>query len=359
MASRPTRTNSSAGGRVRVFKLATLVIAIALSLLAAEIGLRAYGYRPWTNVSYLDVPLMFSPDAELGWRSKPGKYLFSDIPAIHTTIWPGGFRATAPSRTPRPHPIVLLGGSFMQGWAVSDSKTCGDKLQQAFPSTEILNLGAGAYGTYQSLLVLERYLAESNASPSLVIYGFGFFHESRNVAAYEWVKMLSSISQLGAIAVPYVTFGIDGDLKRNPPITYPDWPLKRQLALVALLQDSYAKLDSRTRSADATRATQLLITEMASTARASGADFLVAYFSAASTRLKNSYVSVLEGEQIWSTDCTLPGHGSRGYTVPGYEHPNALTNADWATCLESAIRARSQNVTHSSPYFLRGRKSKS
>ena len=239
MALRPKEAMKSVGcvGQRSAINLATLVIAVALSIGAAEIALRALGYRPWKNVSYLETPLMFSPDPEIGWRSEPGEYLFSDIPAIHTTIWPGGFRATAPTRTPRPNPIVLVGGSFMQGWAVSDSKTCGDRLQATFPSTEVLNLGTGAYGTYQSLLALERFLAESKASPSLVIYGFGDFHASRNVASHEWVKALSMMSQLGTIAVPHVSFGSDGDLKRNPPVSYPDWPLKRQLASVALLQD--------------------------------------------------------------------------------------------------------------------------
>ncbi len=342
MALRTNSSKRSIGefGLGSLVNLATLGIAVALSIGVAEIVLRALGHSPWTNISYLETPLMFSPDSEIGWRSKPGKYLFSDIPAITTTIWPGGFRATAPSRTPRPHPIVLVGGSFMQGWAVTDSKTCGDRLQVAFPSTEILNLGTGAYGTYQSLLVLERYLAESNASPSLVIYGFGYFHESRNVAAYEWVKALSMLSQLGAVAVPYVSFDSRGGLERNPPASYPDWPLKRQLALIALLQDGYAKLQSRSRSTNATRATQLLIAEMAKTARESGADFLVAFFAAGSSQLKQNYVNFMEREQIWNTDCSLPGHGSVRYTVPGYDHPNALTNSDWASCLERTIRQK-------------------
>jgi hypothetical protein len=342
MAPHPTKTKGADAGfyRGRVLNLATLVAAVCISLAAAEFGLRTVGYNPWVNVSYLDVPLMFSPDSELGWRSKPGEYPFSDIPAIRTTIWPGGFRATAPTRTPRPHPILLLGGSFMQGWAVTDSETCGDRLQEAFPSVEVLNLGTGAYGTYQSLLTLERYLAESNAPPSLVIYGFGFFHESRNVAAYEWVKMLSSISQLGAISVPYVSFDSDGNLTRNPPVSYPDWPLKRQLASVALAQDAFAKISSRKRTSAATRATQLLIGEMAGTARAAGADFLVAYFSSSSKQARRDYANFMDSERIWSIDCTRPGHGGLRHTVPGYDHPNALTNADWASCLESAIREK-------------------
>jgi len=340
MASRSMGVKGSADsvGRARVLKLATLVISVAFSLAAAEFCLRALGYRPWTNDIYLDVPLMFTPDTELGWRSKPGEYQFSEIPAIRTTIWPGGFRATAPQRTPRPHPIVLIGGSYMQGWAVTDTKTCGDRLQQAFPSTEILNLGTGAYGTYQSLLALERFLAESDTPPSLVIYGFGYFHESRNVAAYDWVKFLSTISQLGAIDVPYVSIGSNGSLERNPPVAYPDWPLKRELALVALLQDAYAQRSSRKRSADATQATQLLISEMANIVRASGAEFLVAFLSPGTRTMRWDYLEFMENEKIRNTDCTRPGHDSRRYIEIAFGHPNELMNADWASCLEKAIR---------------------
>jgi hypothetical protein len=283
---------------------------------------------------------MHTPDSELGWRNEPAEYVFGDVATIRMTFWPGGFRATAPQRTPRPHPILLLGGSYAQGWAVSDAETFGYKLQEAFPSTEVVNLGTAGYGTYQSLLALERFLQDSNTTPSLVIYGFVLFHEHRNVATHDWLKMLSSVSDLDAVQVPYVSLGSDGSLERNSPVSYPDWPLKRRLASVALLQDAYAKLASRKRSAQATKITMLLLTEMANVALGSGADFLVAFLSTGSSdspRLKRTYVDFLQGMRIRSVDCTDHGYGPR-FRVPSYGHPNALVNAYWADCIEGAIR---------------------
>lgn len=342
MAAHPPQAKRSAGavGRDTAFKLATLVLALALSLGAAEIGLRALGYTPWRNAPYPQVPLMHTPDSELGWRNEPAEFVFGEEATIHMTFWPGGFRATAPQRTPRPDPILLVGGSFTQGWAVSDSETFGYQLQDAFPSTEVLNLGTGGYGTYQSLLSLERFLEDSDTSPSLVIYGFAFFHQQRNVATHDWLKMLSSVAELDAVHVPYVSLGSDGRLQRNSPVSYPDWPLKRRLASVALLQDAYARLASRKRSTQTTEITLQLLMEMAKLARGAGSDFLVVWLSdgsGSSPRLKRAYLDFLQGMRIRNVDCTGYGTGPQ-FRVPTYGHPNARVNAYWAQCIERAIR---------------------
>ena len=58
---------------------------------------------------------------------------------------------------------MVLGCSFVQGWALSDEETFAWKLQERFVRARVLNFGTAGYGTTQSLLALERYLEEPGA----------------------------------------------------------------------------------------------------------------------------------------------------------------------------------------------------
>jgi hypothetical protein len=315
-----------------------LAVALVLSLGAAEITLRLLGFTPLAKPPSPDVPLMHEPDPELGWRNEPGEYVFGD-PAIRMTMWPGGFRATAPERVPRGRPILMLGGSFVQGWAVSDAETSGWALQQAFPETEVLNLGTGGYGTYQSLLALERFLEESSTPPSLVIYGFAVFHQARNVASTKWLRMLAGLSHHGPVDVPYASLDADGGLVRNPPLGYPDWEPVRRLATVAQLQEAYVKLrGGRRRVAQSQKVTERLMVEMARVTRGAGADFMVVALSNLARKKKQSYLIFLRREGIAVADCAHPGEGDPALSVPLYGHPNARANAYWTKCIIDRIR---------------------
>jgi lysophospholipase L1-like esterase len=104
-------------------------------------------------------------DRLLGWRPKPGRYVYpvgveAKTP-IRFTILADGSRVTAGERENRVRPVLVLGDSFTQGWAVSDEETYAWKLQERFPTARFVNYGTAGYSTYQSLLRLKVALKQS------------------------------------------------------------------------------------------------------------------------------------------------------------------------------------------------------
>ena len=175
-------------------RLAFATLAVGMGMLAAlviaEIALRSSGHEPWKEFDgHLDMPRMHEPDPDLGWRSKEGRYVFGTTP-IHMTFWPDHTRATAAAPVRADAAVVVLGCSFVQGWALSDEETFAWKLQERFARARVLNFGTAGYGTTQSLLALERYLEERKRThgaaaakgPLIVVYGFSDFHTSRSIA---------------------------------------------------------------------------------------------------------------------------------------------------------------------------------
>ena len=94
---------------------------------------------------------MHEPDPELGWRNKEGRYVFGN-PPIHMSFGADHARATAPAPVTAGPTILVLGDSFVQGWAVSDEETFVWRLQQQFPRVRFVNLGSSGYGVTQPLL---------------------------------------------------------------------------------------------------------------------------------------------------------------------------------------------------------------
>jgi len=211
---------------------------------------------------------MQEPDPKLGWRNLSGRYVFGNSEAIEMTFWPGGLRATGPEPLARERQVLVLGGSFTQGWAVSDAETYAYRLQEAFPGVEVRNLGTAGYGTLQALLSLERALEAAPRAPALVLYGFNDFHDTRNVATAQWLRMLSRVSQLGTVRTPYASLDADGGLIRHPPVRYPDWPLKRRLAAVALLEEWLTEVSGIARSQSAVAVTEALLLERIGSSKA-------------------------------------------------------------------------------------------
>ena len=248
-------------------RLAFATLALGMGMLAAlviaEIALRSSGHKPWKEFDgHLDMPRMHEPDPDLGWRSKEGRYVFGTTP-IHMTFWPDHTRATAAAPVRADAAVVVLGCSFVQGWALSDEETFAWKLQERFARARVLNFGTAGYGTTQSLLALERYLEERKRThgaaaakgPLIVVYGFSDFHASRSIAEASWLKTLAQGSR-GQGATPYATLGGDGELQLHPPKTYPAWWLHRRLATVATLEELWASFDAMKRTSQANAVTR-------------------------------------------------------------------------------------------------------
>ena len=116
----PEGVGSAVLGRVVL-----LVLTLSVSLLVAEGFLRTLGFTPWTLAAIReDEPTLHEPHPTLGWRNKVGQYV---VPAydplgedIYVTFLEDGLRRTAPGLSANAeHEIVVVGGSFTQGWAIS------------------------------------------------------------------------------------------------------------------------------------------------------------------------------------------------------------------------------------------------
>jgi hypothetical protein len=223
-----------------------------------------------------------------------------------------------------------------QGWTLSDDETYAWKLQERFSDLEVSNYGTGGYGTYQSLLLLERLLSNPGFAPALVIYGLATFHEDRNVAGWYWLKLLSLYSHRGHIEVPYCDLDpATGWLRRHQPEAYPAWPLKRLLATVALAEEAFSRLESERRILQRRAVTEQLLLEMSGLCRKKGIPFLVALLVREPGA--GDYRAFLQESGVRYADCLHPKYGTPEFTAVRDGHPNELMNEFWASRIALAI----------------------
>ena len=321
-----------------VFTLVAVLLTVTVTLVLGEALLRLNGHGPWRyETRDIDEPIVHEPDPLLGWRNKAGRY---EIPAydgsgaeIPVTLLPGGTRTTGGVGDGKDRPsLIVVGGSFTQGWGVGDSETYTFKLQHRFPGIEVLNYGTGAYGSYQSLLVLEREIPKR--PPAWVIYGFFLHHEVRNVAPAAWLETLNRFSRRNHVALPFATIGDDGVLRRHPPESYLELPLREQLALSAFVEKHLMRRRTKGRARNRREVTERLILEMQAVAREHGSEFAVLVL-AAPDDARRHYRSFLNEHRVRTLDCVVPFTPETVVPVDG--HPNGRMHAIWARCIAAGL----------------------
>jgi hypothetical protein len=329
--------------RTWIFSIATVILVIFLALVGAEAMARtAIAVRQTRPPLDDGLPVLQEPDAVLGWRNKAGSVVWPGQGEdggkdIRMTFWADGLRATAPApELDRPH-VVVIGCSYTQGWAVTDQETYPWRLQMEFPSHAFLNFGTAGYGTYQSLLALERYFAAGHDSPAVVIYGFIDVHEERNVAPAGWLKALATASRAGTLSVPFVSIGADGALERHRLDRANSWPLRSHLASVALLEDRVLEFRTRGRLGQRREVTDRLLLELQRVTRDHGSRLLVVILE--SRDEPKAHVMAFTAQRgIEAVDCTVPNQEM--LQSPGYSHPDRRINAIWARCIGERLRGR-------------------
>ncbi len=336
--------------RTLLFAATTFILSVVIVLVMAEGLLRVCGYRPWRAGSWATnrEPTMNEPVAGLGWQSKPGAYRYpaykEGLDDISITIWEDSSRATAAQPTRRDDRVFLMGGSFTFGAAISDDETFGWRLQEAMPAVEIRNYATVAYGTYQSLLKLERVLDEAgDARPGVVVYGFYINHEIRNVCTANWLLGLSRLSHRNLVHVPFCSMTTGGALVRRDPDRFPQWPAKRYLATVTFGEEMFARYQRSDRKAQARAVTEALMLEMNALCRVKGIALVVVLLEMDASS-KASYAGVLERAEINVVDGTRADFLDESMKVPREGHPNGRMHAYWAECLEPEIRGRIEAV---------------
>jgi len=326
----------------------TLLLVVggaAFAVMLVEAYLRISGSAP-----ALDPPPavvlsgLHVPDAVLGWRNRPGEHVmrrpWGQPGTLRVTFLPDGSRTTGPAPARVVAEIVVIGCSFTQGWGLDDAETFPWLLQQRLPDTRVRNFGTGAYGTYQSLLRLERVLESPSPVPRLVVYGFADFHEQRNVAAQAWVRTLAAGSG-GTARVPYCLLDRDGGVRRMAPLGRGTWPFYRALAAVRLFEDRVEAWDAPLRERQGRPVTQALLAEMERVARGAQARLVVVELAVRSTATKGSYAVYAREQGIDLVDCTSAAFNRMDprLRLPDM-HPNATMNRDWAECIERELRSR-------------------
>lgn len=320
-------------------RAAAILLGVCLGVAAMEVALRASGATPRRHlIVQTNEPLLLEPDPQLGWRAIPGRHVIAPYsphgPEVHMTILSDGTRITGADPDAR-DTLLLVGCSFTQGWAVSDEETFAWRLQQRFPDLKVVNGGVGAYGTYQALMVMERFLA-AHDPPRTIVYGLMEEHEPRNVAAVGWLLLLSSASKNGVVSVPYCTLDPSGRLLRHAPAAYPNWPLAQHSALVAALERRYAELVAGGRVPQQRAVTEQLLLEMQRVAEQHGSRFGVVLLHA-SPAAKEHYAGFLQRHGIDFVDCAFPIDAAT--RVRGDAHPNGLMHGRYADCIARKIEA--------------------
>jgi hypothetical protein len=315
-----------------------VLLGVGLGLGAVEAWLRVTRPAAWQSSDlFARAPLMYEPDAELGWDLKPGRYIVPpysasgrdasvSVLANRTRATAAGVRAGAPA-------VAFLGCSFTFGAAIRDEETFPWLLHQRFSAARILNYGRGGYGTYQALLLMERILAAPDP-PRLIVYGLADFHARRNVADPSWLRSLDVTSHDGSVATPYATLDDAGRLVRHSPVSHPRWPLRAYLSTMAFLEERHAEQGAAERIAQAVPVTQEVLLEMDRLARRHGVRFVVVLLHAAPSA-QAEYTAFLEKHQIDVVDCLVPLRPA--LQVPNEGHPNGRANLRWASCLEKNL----------------------
>jgi len=319
---------------------------------AVDLSSRAKGKRRLfatvTLVVSLVVATMHEPDAVLGWRNRPGSYVIPRyLPSgqdIHVTLEEPGRRRTRATATASPDgAMVLVGDSYAVGWALNDEDTFAWKLQERFPALDVLNYGTAGFGTYQSLLMLERVLPTVDR-PRLVLHNFIEAHELRNAAPDSWLEDLARLSRRGHVRVPRATLDENGKLVRHPPEGYIELPFRERSALVNTLGRAFMHFRTLGRLSTKRAVTEQILLEMDRVAEKSGAELLVVLLRA-SPKGRKHYLHFLSKHGVAVVDCIR--EMTKDDLVPGEGHPNARMNTLWAECIAPAVAARLGHETES------------
>jgi hypothetical protein len=305
--------------------LVSLIVALGLG----EGGLRLVGYAPYAPAATAPAEQRWSrPDPDLGWTSKPGRFLAGEPGNAPMNFDAAGHRTTPPGKPGAPR-IDIVGDSITQGYAVADDETFAWRLAESRPDLAIVNLGVGGYGTAQTLLTMEKRRADP---PSLFVYGFFGDHQYRNVAHLGWIRALRDADGHN-IVPPHATIE-DRALRFHKGETVRPWPGETNSVLVTEAHRAWMRLMFRARQDQRRPVLEALLARMKSTAADQRAKFIVLLLADAPDWLP----SHLARQNIATADCREPEfERDPNLRVGGWGHPIAARHALWAECLAPAI----------------------
>lgn len=305
-----------------------LVTGLAM-VLVLELGLRLAGQAPYNRPSAWTTRF-FKSDTTKGWVQVPGKYKFAINKWGDTTnfvIKPDGERVTKPVQSPEQlEKILLIGGSFTMGYGLNDEQTFAWKLQEKFPDVDFRNLGVPAYGTYQSLLVLEEQLKQQK-KPKAVIYDFVDHHRYRNIDTYDWQRTigLARKQPTSDVGLPFVSLDENDKLVHGGPDVIL-LPFAEVSALSFRLQRTINKIRQRPRVQSKNKISELLLLEMRELCRKKDISFYVNILLCDQVHI-TELVPFLEQNNIPFIDCNVPLNEEN--TFRDDKHPKEPVQDEW------------------------------
>jgi hypothetical protein len=177
--------------RTLSLRLVTLAISVLAALAICDVGYALGVMGAWRGDFWLDqahIPRRYSaPDNELGFVRKPGVSWRGYVPDVNRLVEYGtdenGFR-NPPGNNQAD--IVFIGDSFTEAATVAEEDTFARRVAKASGLTAV-NLGRGAYGPQQELIVLKRYGLAYN--PRVVVWQLFEGNDLADAEAFaEWMK---------------------------------------------------------------------------------------------------------------------------------------------------------------------------
>ena len=329
-------------------KIITFFVSLILCILIAEFFLRFMGHDPWKyisiNNSFSDKKI-YKKDTVLGWISTEDSYKFSPAhpkgEIFKLNIIKDGTRKTFSNNKNITDEILIIGGSFVMGWGVNDNETFSSKMDKKFSNIKVYNYGHGGYGTIQSLLLLEKEIANAK-SAKIVVYGLIEHHEYRNAARTQWLRTLSTYSKSGAVETPYGYIGENNKLIIKPPIGYLNFRYKEKSSLITLVEKAYAKNMSNDefprdsiRKKQQKNITQQAIIKMKEISNNHNAHFVILSLDWNNSYTKNQYEIFFKKNNILFVDCSIPLIDEM--VLLGDYHPSKKAHSYYGECLSNYI----------------------
>jgi hypothetical protein len=317
-----------------------VLVSTLLALTVAEVAVRLMGHAPWRAIRSFDAaPTMTEPDADLGWRNKPGAHRYNPSGQaggeIAVTINGDGGRGNYADNGGT-SPVWMMGCSFTYGWAVTDGAEYPAVAAARLNGQHaIQNWGAPGYSTVQSYLLFER-LRQSRPPPYAVVYGLVEFHDERNAGTRNWLGLLTrAAARQNWLQVPYASLGANGEAQFLPPSTYRRWPGTEFSALLHLAQDATDRWLDRPLQAQGPELTIRTIQHWRQVATSQGTRFAVALLFAPTRG--DFYRQRLRQEGIPLIDVAGTPYPGPGTAVPSDNHPNASIHKLWGEALASHL----------------------
>jgi hypothetical protein len=165
---------------------------LLLAAVAASLGMGEVGARLLLGSRLRDTEdersLLYRYDERLGWFPGPGESReFRGARLIHVHHNADGFRDAEHGPSTRPR-IAFVGDSFVWGYDVEASERFTDRLQQAHPEWEVLNLGVSGYGTDQEYLLLQQVLDRYRPSVVVLVFSHNDRRDNQVNLRYESYK---------------------------------------------------------------------------------------------------------------------------------------------------------------------------